>query len=573
MITLEPNTLFDLRYRLILKLGSGGYSDVWLAEDTKSGNMQVAIKVYAPGTGVDQSGLELFSKEYSIVFNLNHTHLLKPTYFDDFEGMPYLVMQYMSAGNAQSRCGMMNEIDLAHFILQIGGALAYLHSQNPPLVHQDIKPNNILIDANGNMLLSDFGISTRIRKTLTRSMGNHSQSNGTTAYMAPERFSKKLDERAPIMANDIFSFGVTLFEMLTDELPFGELGGMVANTGNEAAELPERFSLELRLIIAACLAKDPWQRPTATELNAAASAFINHGKWQLPERSSSKTNHEDSTRKEQKTNRINEAKTNPYQHAPLVVPKPKINKKKPLFVMLGLLGLIALAIVLYVVFPISDNTTHRDLGEMESTQKTKPTTQPEPDNTHTNNSPKTQTSNTGTNTPNRDDRTNPDESPQNVNPKKTLKIGDIYAGGIIFYLDKTGEHGLVCAPYDQSKATSWGCHHTAIGTTSTAIGQGLFNTARIIVTCKEENCAARICNDLILNGHSDWFLPSRDELNLMYKNLYLKGKGGFTASRYWSSSEYAGSESIYAWKQHFSSGNQGYGDKSFKGWVRAVRSF
>lgn len=569
MITLEPNTLFDLRYRLILKLGSGGYSDVWLAEDTKSGNMQVAIKVYAPGTGVDQSGLELFSKEYSIVFNLNHTHLLKPTYFDDFEGMPYLVMQYMSAGNAQSRCGMMNEIDLAHFILQIGGALAYLHSQNPPLVHQDIKPNNILIDANGNMLLSDFGISTRIRKTLTRSMGNHSQSNGTTAYMAPERFSKKLDERAPIMANDIFSFGVTLFEMLTDELPFGELGGMVANTGNEAAELPERFSLELRLIIAACLAKDPWQRPTAIELNAAASAFINHGKWQLPERSSSKTNHEDSTRKERKTNRINEAKTNPYQHAPLVVPKPKINKKKPLFVMLGLLGLIALAIVLYVVFPISDNTTHRDLGEMESTQKTKPTTQPEPDTTHANKPSKTQTSITVPNTPNRDDRTNPDETPQNVNPKKTLKIGDKYAGGIIFYLDKTGEHGLVCAKFDHEKAI-WGCGKKFIGGTYTSIGTGKFNTKIIENSCSESNTAARICGKMVNNDYHDWFLPSKDELNLMYKNLYLKGKGGFKASRYWSSSE---SNELNSWGQNFSDGHQTLINKYEFINVRAIRKF
>ena len=159
-----------------------------------------------------------------------------------------------------------------------------------------------------------------------------------------------------------------------------------------------------------------------------------------------------------------------------------------------------------------------------------------------------------------------------------MKIGDIYAGGIIFYLDGTGQHGLVCAPYDQSTSSKWGCYEKAIGGTSTSIGSGQSNTNKIVNACSDSDCAARICSNLVLNGYSDWFLPSKDELNLIYKNLHRNGLGGFSNNWawdwYWSSSDYSGNETIYAsWGQNFSDGNQfGFG-KDGAVYVRAVRAF
>jgi hypothetical protein len=281
---LQPNTMYADRYLLVQKLGSGGFSEVWLAEDTKGNNIRVALKVFAPGNGLDSNGLKVFADEYSLVFQLNHPNLLKPTHFDTWNDQPYLVMQFMEKGSCTRMVGEFTEAELARFMFQMADALQYLHDQEPPIVHQDIKPDNVLMDQRGNYLLTDFGISTRIRKTLTKSMGNQTVSSGTTAYMAPERFSRRLEERAPIPANDIFSLGVTLFELLTDELPFGEQGGLVAAGGLEPAELPEQFGQGLQELIAACLDKNTLKRPTAGEMAQAAKTFREQGEWHLPAR-------------------------------------------------------------------------------------------------------------------------------------------------------------------------------------------------------------------------------------------------------------------------------------------------
>ncbi len=150
-----------------------------------------------------------------------------------------------------------------------------------------------------------------------------------------------------------------------------------------------------------------------------------------------------------------------------------------------------------------------------------------------------------------------------------LSIGDIYKGGIVFYLDGSGG-GLVCTESDQSPNAEWGCSGTTIGGTSTSIGAGASNTTLIVTGCSQTGIAARFCSNLVLNGYSDWFLPSKDELNLMYQNLKLNSIGGFENYNYWSSSEYS---SNYSWLHYFSNGYQGSYYKGNSGRVRAVRSF
>jgi hypothetical protein len=156
-------------------------------------------------------------------------------------------------------------------------------------------------------------------------------------------------------------------------------------------------------------------------------------------------------------------------------------------------------------------------------------------------------------------------------------IGDTLMGGIVFYIFQAGDigyvagqvHGLIAAPSDHSTSASWGCDGFLIGATATAIGTGQSNTSTIQAWCSVSS-AGQICGNLTLGGNSDWFLPSRDELNKMYVNLHQQNLGSFTNDIYWSSSEYAGYLALY---HNFASGYQGdtYKDEHYK--VRAVRAF
>jgi hypothetical protein len=147
-------------------------------------------------------------------------------------------------------------------------------------------------------------------------------------------------------------------------------------------------------------------------------------------------------------------------------------------------------------------------------------------------------------------------------------IGESFEGGIIFYIDGTGQHGLISATSDQGTGAPWGCSGTLIGgDTSTTIGTGQANTTAIVNGCNQANIAAKICDDLVLNSYSDWFLPSRDELNQIY--LQRGVIGGFFDDFYWSSSEY---DANMAWFQRFGMYiGPGYKVDAFG--VRAVRAF
>ncbi len=149
-------------------------------------------------------------------------------------------------------------------------------------------------------------------------------------------------------------------------------------------------------------------------------------------------------------------------------------------------------------------------------------------------------------------------------------LGQTSRGGIVFYIDGSGEHGLVAASADLGTGSEWGCYGTTInGADGISIGSGNQNTIDISRDCTDLSTAARLCYDYTSGGFDDWYLPSKDELDQMYKNKTMIG--GFRLDSYWSSSEVSASR---AWLQSFNTGTQyGTTNKDYGTNVRPIRSF
>ena len=159
----------------------------------------------------------------------------------------------------------------------------------------------------------------------------------------------------------------------------------------------------------------------------------------------------------------------------------------------------------------------------------------------------------------------------------TLPTGQTAPGGGLVFFDKgvysNGWRYLEVAAADLSTTAQWGCYTTLLGGTSSLFGSGSTNTNSIVTNCAEVGIAARLCNDLVQGGQSDWFLASKDEFFLAYKNLYLNGFGGFSQSNsYWTSTEVNDSWALVVsfYNNSFLFGN---GEKWGPNLVRPVRAF
>ncbi len=164
-----------------------------------------------------------------------------------------------------------------------------------------------------------------------------------------------------------------------------------------------------------------------------------------------------------------------------------------------------------------------------------------------------------------------------VKENGTYSLRDIGpAGGYIFYdkgIYSSGWRYLEAAPVSTEALKKWGSYETLIGGTGAEIGTGQSNTTKIVTwlnSHSETDRAAQFCDDLVYGGYSDWFLPSKDELNQMYVNLHKHGVGGFDEGSYWSSSEYS---ATFAWENYFYYGLQNSHFKLSTFRVRAVRAF
>ena len=271
----SSGTLIHDRYRLQHRLGRGSFGEVWSAHDEVA-DVDVALKIYV---ALDDKGIEEFRSEFRNVINLVHTNILRPEYYDVSDSRPFLVMPLCRC-SVDGQSGGMSESDLWRFVRDVSSGLAYLHSHD--ILHRDIKPANILINADGDYVISDFGISTRLRSTMRRSSMRQDKgmdTSGTIAYMAPELFTKS---PSAVKATDIWALGATLYELMTGELLFFGQGGVVQLKGAELPELPDRYSQDLRETVASCLSMDTWSRPTASELAGYAESMLKGKKVRKP---------------------------------------------------------------------------------------------------------------------------------------------------------------------------------------------------------------------------------------------------------------------------------------------------
>ena len=156
------------------------------------------------------------------------------------------------------------------------------------------------------------------------------------------------------------------------------------------------------------------------------------------------------------------------------------------------------------------------------------------------------------------------------------------AGGLIFHVNPNaatdGWRYLEAAPVDQSGGARWGCFRTAIaGARGAAVGTGRQNTADMMAACAERGSAADLCAQYVLNGVRGWFLPSRDELALLYRNLKAKGLGDFRDTgfadnlMYWTSTQQTADMADHI--DFADNGRLHYDDKDYPRRVRAIRAF
>jgi len=294
----QKGELFDGRYKLLRPLSTaGGSADVWLALDANTVNdrerlfqpepltdddveelqgLRVAIKIYRPKNALDIEGEQQFRDEFKIVFNCHHANLIHPTYYSIYHDTPYLVLPYCKEGSAEMLIGKLT--DLWTFIDDVASGLDYLHSSTPPIIHQDVKPANVLIDDNKNYAITDFGISANFGRNKHQYYYDD-ENSGTLAYMAPERFQEGVE---PMPQSDIWGFGATLCEILTGQVPFGETGGQAQLSCEMPMPKIPGVQPDIQRLIHACLDIDPAKRPTAKQIRDAARAHqypVKSKKW------------------------------------------------------------------------------------------------------------------------------------------------------------------------------------------------------------------------------------------------------------------------------------------------------
>jgi tRNA A-37 threonylcarbamoyl transferase component Bud32 len=252
-------TVLSGRYRLESKLGSGGMSTVYLARD-ETLQRWVAVKVMHREMSDQPDQLERFRREARAVAQLSHPNVVSVIDAGEDGGYPYIVFEYVEGETLKhriDRLGRLPVVEAAAYGIEVGRGLAAAHAHR--LIHRDVKPQNVLIDAEGWAKVTDFGIARSLESDGLTKTG---RVLGTTDYVAPEQaMGQAVDARC-----DIYSLGVLLYEMLTGEVPFQAdtlVGVAMKHVNEEMPDVQERcpeISSALAAVIERATAKDPKKR-------------------------------------------------------------------------------------------------------------------------------------------------------------------------------------------------------------------------------------------------------------------------------------------------------------------------
>ncbi len=260
-------TLFDGRYRVIRRLGSGGMANVYLAEDEELGR-RVAIKVLDEKHAMDEQFIERFRREAKNAASLSHPNIVSIYDRGEAEGTYYIAMEYIEGRTLKELIvarGPLPVDQAVAYARQILGAVRFAHKKG--IVHRDIKPHNVLVDTDGRLKVTDFGIARAGASQMTEA----GSIIGTAQYLSPEQArGASVDQRS-----DLYSVGVVLNEMLTGSVPFtGDTPVEIAMKHISAVPEPPSARRpdvpeDLDLVVLRSLAKDPRERfQTAEEMDA-----------------------------------------------------------------------------------------------------------------------------------------------------------------------------------------------------------------------------------------------------------------------------------------------------------------